>query len=141
MLRNAARLRHLGELPAVKYKETAERHGYEASPDKLGWALPIYVSDSHETARREAKPHVEAMFNKFLRMPQEYLLPPRYTSVASMKRLRQAKSTTTSDVPLDPPTPPKNDRTELRPFVPAKATPSRDRLHGKIEPIRPELRL
>ena len=79
----------------TQYKETAARYGYQASPDKLGWALPVYVSDSDEAARREAKPHVEAMFNKFLRMPQEYLLPPGYTSVASMKRLRQAKSSFT----------------------------------------------
>jgi alkanesulfonate monooxygenase SsuD/methylene tetrahydromethanopterin reductase-like flavin-dependent oxidoreductase (luciferase family) len=41
------------------------------------------------------------MFNKFLRMPQEYLLPPGYTSVSSMKKLRQAKSSTTSDAPPD----------------------------------------
>jgi alkanesulfonate monooxygenase SsuD/methylene tetrahydromethanopterin reductase-like flavin-dependent oxidoreductase (luciferase family) len=85
----------------LQYKEQAERYGYQASPDKLGWALPVYVSDSDEAARREAKPHIEAMYNKFLRMPQEYLLPPGYTSVSSMKRLRQAKASYTSDAPPD----------------------------------------
>jgi alkanesulfonate monooxygenase SsuD/methylene tetrahydromethanopterin reductase-like flavin-dependent oxidoreductase (luciferase family) len=84
-----------------QYKEAAERHGYEASPDRLGWALPIYVSDSDESARRESKPHIEAMYNKFLRMPTEYLLPPGYTSVSSMKKLRQAKASFTSDAAPD----------------------------------------
>ena len=85
----------------TQYKETAARYGYEASPDKLGWALPIYVSDSDEAARREAKPHIEAMYNKFLRMPMEFLLPPGYTSVESMKKIRQAKASFTSDKPPD----------------------------------------
>jgi alkanesulfonate monooxygenase SsuD/methylene tetrahydromethanopterin reductase-like flavin-dependent oxidoreductase (luciferase family) len=84
-----------------QYVEAAEKHGYEASPDRLGWALPIYVSDTDESARREAKPHTEAMYNKFLRMPTEYLLPPGYTSVSSMKKLRAAKSSTTSETPPD----------------------------------------
>ena len=84
-----------------QYKEAAARHGYEASPDQLGWAMPIYVADTDESARREAKPHIEAIYNKFLRMPQEYLLPPGYTSVSSMKKLRAAKSSTTSDAPPD----------------------------------------
>jgi alkanesulfonate monooxygenase SsuD/methylene tetrahydromethanopterin reductase-like flavin-dependent oxidoreductase (luciferase family) len=85
----------------TQYKETAARYGYEASPDKLGWALPIYVSETDESARREAKPHIEAMYNKFLRMPLEFLLPPGYTSVSSMKKLRQAKASFTSDAPPD----------------------------------------
>jgi alkanesulfonate monooxygenase SsuD/methylene tetrahydromethanopterin reductase-like flavin-dependent oxidoreductase (luciferase family) len=85
----------------TQYKEAAARYGYEASPDKLGWALPVYVSDSDEAARREAKPHIEAMYNKFLRMPLEFLLPPGYTSVESMKKLRQAKASFTSDNPPD----------------------------------------
>jgi alkanesulfonate monooxygenase SsuD/methylene tetrahydromethanopterin reductase-like flavin-dependent oxidoreductase (luciferase family) len=84
-----------------QYKEAAECHGYEASSDKCGWALPIYVSDSDESARRESKPHIEAMYNKFLRMPTEYLLPPGYTSASSMKKLRQAKASFTSDAAPD----------------------------------------
>jgi len=84
-----------------QYIDAAEKHGYQASPDRLGWALPIYVSDTDESARREAKPHIEAMYNKFLRMPTEYLLPPGYTSVSSMKKLRAAKSSTTSEAPPD----------------------------------------
>ncbi len=54
---------------------------------RLG-AADLCRRDTDESARREAKPHIEAMYNKFLRMPFEYLLPPGYTSVASMKKLR-----------------------------------------------------
>lgn len=33
---------------------------------------------------REARPHIEAFYNKFLRMPFEMLLPPGYLSLNSM---------------------------------------------------------
>jgi alkanesulfonate monooxygenase SsuD/methylene tetrahydromethanopterin reductase-like flavin-dependent oxidoreductase (luciferase family) len=80
-------------------KQAAEDYGYEASPDQLGWALPIYVAETDEIARKEAAAHVEALFNKFLRMPTEMLLPPGYTSPESIKRLREIRRGTTSDKP------------------------------------------
>jgi alkanesulfonate monooxygenase SsuD/methylene tetrahydromethanopterin reductase-like flavin-dependent oxidoreductase (luciferase family) len=73
------------------YREIAQRHGYEAKPAQLGWALPIYVAESDETARREFKPHVEAFFNKFLRFPIEMRLPPGYSSIATTKALIESK--------------------------------------------------
>jgi alkanesulfonate monooxygenase SsuD/methylene tetrahydromethanopterin reductase-like flavin-dependent oxidoreductase (luciferase family) len=66
------------------YKQQAEKYGYEAKPEQMGWATPIYVSDTDESAMREARPHIEAFYNKFLRMPIEMLLPPGYLSLASM---------------------------------------------------------
>jgi alkanesulfonate monooxygenase SsuD/methylene tetrahydromethanopterin reductase-like flavin-dependent oxidoreductase (luciferase family) len=77
------------------YRDEALRRGYESSPDQLGWSVKIYVAETDEIARREAKPHIEAFANKFLRMPQEMLLPPGYSSLASMKGLMQAKKTIT----------------------------------------------
>lgn len=65
------------------YKQEAEKCGYEASGQQLGWATPIYVAETDEIARREAEPHVEALFNDFLRMSPEILFPPGYTSMAS----------------------------------------------------------
>jgi alkanesulfonate monooxygenase SsuD/methylene tetrahydromethanopterin reductase-like flavin-dependent oxidoreductase (luciferase family) len=73
------------------YRDVAQRHGYQAQPSQLGWALPIYVADTDETARREFKPHVEAFFNKFLRFPIEMRLPPGYSSIASTKALIESK--------------------------------------------------
>ncbi|MBD2719327.1 LLM class flavin-dependent oxidoreductase [Synechococcus sp. FACHB-909] len=69
------------------YRNCAEEYGYTASSDQLGMALPIYVAETDAIARREAKPHIEAFFNKFLRMTNEMLLPPGYTSVSSLKTL------------------------------------------------------
>ena len=73
------------------YRDVAQRHDYEAQPSQLGWAVPIYVAETDETARREFKPHVEAFFNKFLRLPLEMRLPPGYSSIASTKALIESK--------------------------------------------------
>lgn len=74
------------------YKDMAAEHGYEASPDQLGWSVPVYVGETDEIARREAKPHIENFLNKFLRMPKEMLLPPGYLSLKSMMGVMKAKS-------------------------------------------------
>ena len=37
------------------YREQARQYGYEASPDQIGWATPVYVADTDERARAEAK--------------------------------------------------------------------------------------
>src|SRR5262249_52467973 len=55
------------------------------SGDQLGWAVPLYVADTDERARHEAKAGIETLFNNFLPMPWEMLLPPGYTSNASLK--------------------------------------------------------
>ena len=77
------------------YRQEARKSGYEASDDQLGWAVSAYVGDSDASALREARPHVEAFMNKFLRMPMEMLLPPGYLTVASMKGVMQAKKAIT----------------------------------------------
>jgi alkanesulfonate monooxygenase SsuD/methylene tetrahydromethanopterin reductase-like flavin-dependent oxidoreductase (luciferase family) len=67
------------------YKEAANTHGYAASGDQLGWAVPLYVADTDERAKAEARAGIETLFNDFLPMPWEMLLPPGYTSVSSLK--------------------------------------------------------
>jgi alkanesulfonate monooxygenase SsuD/methylene tetrahydromethanopterin reductase-like flavin-dependent oxidoreductase (luciferase family) len=67
------------------YKEAAAAHGYVASGDQLGWAVPLYVAETDERARAEAKAGLETLFNNFLPMPWEMLLPPGYTSISSLK--------------------------------------------------------
>jgi len=42
---------------------------------------------------REARPHLEALTNRFLKMPTEMLLPPGYSNIESVKRIRAAKIT------------------------------------------------
>jgi len=84
-----------------QYRETAPRHGYTASDDQLGWAVPIYVAESDEVARREAKLHFENFRNKFFKMPIEMLLPPGYSSLESMRGIAKAKAQITGDVTLE----------------------------------------
>jgi len=68
------------------YKETAQSmHGYAASGGQLGWAVPLYVAETDARAKGEAKAGIESLFNNFLPMPWEMLLPPGYTSNASLK--------------------------------------------------------
>lgn len=73
------------------YREIARKDGYEASASQLGWAVPTYVAETDEIARRELKWHVEAFFNRFLRFPMEMRMPPGYSSVASTKHLIETK--------------------------------------------------
>jgi alkanesulfonate monooxygenase SsuD/methylene tetrahydromethanopterin reductase-like flavin-dependent oxidoreductase (luciferase family) len=77
----------------LEYKAAARRYGYEASGEQLGWAVPIYVADTDERARAEAGAAIESLFNVYLPNPWEMLVPPGYTSIASMKKmLRMRKS-------------------------------------------------
>ncbi|MBX5491875.1 MAG: LLM class flavin-dependent oxidoreductase [Chloroflexi bacterium] len=73
------------------YREAAQRYGYEASPEQLGWAVPVYVAPTDEEARREAKPHIELFYNQLLRYPPEYGFPPGYLTERSMVAVLQAK--------------------------------------------------
>jgi alkanesulfonate monooxygenase SsuD/methylene tetrahydromethanopterin reductase-like flavin-dependent oxidoreductase (luciferase family) len=74
------------------YRQKAREYGYTASPDQLGWLVPIYVADTDEQAINEARPHLEAFANKFLRNTPELLIPPGYTSIASLRKIRKHKS-------------------------------------------------
>jgi alkanesulfonate monooxygenase SsuD/methylene tetrahydromethanopterin reductase-like flavin-dependent oxidoreductase (luciferase family) len=78
------------------YREQADKNGWTAGPEHMGWSCPVYVAETDEQARAEAKPHIEFMFNKLLRMTPEMLLPPGYTSVASIKGMLLAKGNVTA---------------------------------------------
>ena len=74
------------------YRECAQTmHGYTASSDQIGWSTPVYISDTDEKAREEAKPHIENLFNRYLRLPFEMLFPPGYLSSKSLKNMRSHK--------------------------------------------------
>ena len=83
------------------YRDTCAGYGYTAKDSQLGWAVPVYVSESDESARREAKAHFEAFRNVFVRMPLEMLLPPGYTSRESLKNVMKAKAQMFGDVTLE----------------------------------------
>ncbi len=69
------------------YQTTAEeKWGYTASPEQLGWALPIYVAESDEQAVAEARESLELLF-RLLPGTTEYLFPPGYLSENSEARV------------------------------------------------------
>jgi alkanesulfonate monooxygenase SsuD/methylene tetrahydromethanopterin reductase-like flavin-dependent oxidoreductase (luciferase family) len=67
------------------YRDQAKQFGYEAGGDQLGWAAPIYVAETDEQAVAEAGQAAEQLFNNFLRMTWEMLIPPGYMSMPSMQ--------------------------------------------------------
>ena len=73
------------------YRARCEKYGYDCPPEQLGWALPLYVAETDEGAVAEARPHIEAFFNKFLKAPVEYKMPPAYSSLASYKYVMETK--------------------------------------------------
>ncbi|WP_399682572.1 LLM class flavin-dependent oxidoreductase [Xenophilus sp.] len=74
------------------YREQALRNGYEASNEQLAWSNCIYVAETDEKAVREAKPHLEALMGTLLKMPMEMLLPPGYTNIEAMKRIKATRA-------------------------------------------------
>ncbi len=75
------------------YRQLATEQGYTAAPSQLGWATPVYVGDTDESAFAECSQHYENFRNKFLgKMPLEMLMPPGYTSRESAKAIVAAKS-------------------------------------------------
>jgi alkanesulfonate monooxygenase SsuD/methylene tetrahydromethanopterin reductase-like flavin-dependent oxidoreductase (luciferase family) len=75
------------------YRDEADKAGYVPSPDQLAWSNTIYVAETDAKAMREARPHLEALTNRFLKMPTEMLLPPGYSNIDSIKRIRAVKVT------------------------------------------------
>ena len=84
------------------YREVcAARYGYAASSEQIGWTAPVYVAETDERAAAEAKPHLEALFNRFLALPFEILFPPGYLSPGSFKRVRAHKRSIAGDQDLE----------------------------------------
>ncbi|HVR54023.1 MAG TPA: LLM class flavin-dependent oxidoreductase [Pseudorhodoferax sp.] len=74
------------------YREQARKAGYEASNEQLAWSNCIYVAETDEQALREARPHLEALVGTLLKMPMEMLLPPGYTNIEAMKRIKATRA-------------------------------------------------
>ena len=73
------------------YRTQCEAYGYDCAEGQLGWAMPLYVAETDEIARREAGPHIETLYNKFIRSPIEYKLPPGYSTFGSFRKVIEQK--------------------------------------------------
>jgi alkanesulfonate monooxygenase SsuD/methylene tetrahydromethanopterin reductase-like flavin-dependent oxidoreductase (luciferase family) len=70
----------------TEYKDEAERLGYTAAPEQLGFAVPTHVAPTDAQARREAKPHLLWLFRRGLKIPPHFLAPPGYLSEDTLRR-------------------------------------------------------
>jgi alkanesulfonate monooxygenase SsuD/methylene tetrahydromethanopterin reductase-like flavin-dependent oxidoreductase (luciferase family) len=70
----------------TEYREQAERLGYQAPPEQLGFAVATYVAATDAQARREAKPHLLWLFRRGLKIPPHFLAPPGYLSEDTLRR-------------------------------------------------------
>ena len=75
-----------------QYRDEARGFGYEAAPEQMGWALPIYVGETDEAAMNEARPHAEYLFNQLVRRPLPVFFPPGYLTEGSAKAVLRAFS-------------------------------------------------
>jgi alkanesulfonate monooxygenase SsuD/methylene tetrahydromethanopterin reductase-like flavin-dependent oxidoreductase (luciferase family) len=75
----------------LAYRDQTQKYGYEAHSSQLGWAAPVYVADTVEKAMQESREAIEALFNDYLTLPMEMLLPPGYTSIESLKKIIATK--------------------------------------------------
>ncbi|HLI21772.1 MAG TPA: LLM class flavin-dependent oxidoreductase, partial [Stellaceae bacterium] len=74
------------------YRDKAREYGYEPEAGQLGWACPLYVAETDERAKAEAGHAIETLFNNYLRMPFEMLIPPGYTSFNSLKNFMKLRT-------------------------------------------------
>ena len=70
-----------------QFKEATLKYGYKAHPEQIGWSLPIYVADTDDRAKKEARKPLEYLFNVGLRMPKDYFFPPGYVPYQAMARI------------------------------------------------------
>jgi alkanesulfonate monooxygenase SsuD/methylene tetrahydromethanopterin reductase-like flavin-dependent oxidoreductase (luciferase family) len=70
------------------FREACEKEGYTASPDQMGWLVPVYVAETDAQARREYEPHLWHFAKKLL--PGINITPPGYTSARSALKVMGA---------------------------------------------------
>src|SRR6185437_73240 len=72
------------------YRRAASELGYVPDPERIALSLPIYVADTDEQAHLEARPAVEWLFHKGLKIPGELASPPGYMSAGSLRGVIKA---------------------------------------------------
>jgi alkanesulfonate monooxygenase SsuD/methylene tetrahydromethanopterin reductase-like flavin-dependent oxidoreductase (luciferase family) len=67
------------------FRAGCEAAGYAPEPEQIGMLLPIYVAETDERAHQEARPHLEWLFHKGLRIRQKQYFPAGYLSEGSFR--------------------------------------------------------
>jgi alkanesulfonate monooxygenase SsuD/methylene tetrahydromethanopterin reductase-like flavin-dependent oxidoreductase (luciferase family) len=72
------------------FRQACENNGYSATPNQLGWLVPIYVAETDERAWAEFEEHLWFFARKLLK--GLVTLPPGYTSARSLVAINRAMS-------------------------------------------------
>src|SRR5216117_3175180 len=67
------------------FREACAKEGYTASPEQMGWLVPVYVAESDARARAEFEPRLWYFARKLL--PGINITPPGYTSARSALKI------------------------------------------------------
>jgi alkanesulfonate monooxygenase SsuD/methylene tetrahydromethanopterin reductase-like flavin-dependent oxidoreductase (luciferase family) len=78
------------------FRQCAQKNGYTADPEQLGWLLPIYVAETDELAWAEYEKHLWYFARNLLKGLT--ILPPGYTSAQSIAVISRAKAQFLSNV-------------------------------------------
>ena len=73
------------------YRKAAREAGYEADSHQLAWSNAIFVGETDAKAIEACRPHLESYANLFISSNPQMMSPPGYTSVESVKRMRQIR--------------------------------------------------
>jgi alkanesulfonate monooxygenase SsuD/methylene tetrahydromethanopterin reductase-like flavin-dependent oxidoreductase (luciferase family) len=67
------------------YRQAAADLGYTPEPEKIAFSVPIYVADTDQKAHEEAKPAVDWLYYRGLKLTAELTTPPGYMSPGSLR--------------------------------------------------------
>jgi alkanesulfonate monooxygenase SsuD/methylene tetrahydromethanopterin reductase-like flavin-dependent oxidoreductase (luciferase family) len=69
------------------YWEKVEENGRDRNPYRMGFLIPVGVSDTDEKAALEYGPAAEYFYHKGLHLPEQLLLPPGHMTHSSLTHL------------------------------------------------------
>ena len=69
------------------FRAAAAGVGYEPEPEQIGLLIPIFVAETDEKARTQARQHVEWLYHKGMKITGELYFPAGYLSPGSLRGL------------------------------------------------------
>ncbi|WP_112430187.1 LLM class flavin-dependent oxidoreductase [Thermogemmatispora tikiterensis] len=68
------------------YRRLAEeKYGYEAQPEQLAFCVPIAIAETDDLAMKEGERYMMWLFQKAMKVPTEFFMPPGYMSLRSIR--------------------------------------------------------
>lgn len=67
--------------------EKVEEYGRDRNPYRMGFLIPVGVSDTDEKAAQEYGPAAEYFYHKGLHLPEQFLIPPGHMTHQSLTHL------------------------------------------------------